>query len=391
MAKFAESLSHDPDLAQVLAEAFDLLGPDGRLEIRAGRSRKLVLELFDGLYWDSGLFTRELARGGAGKITLTEPAILITDLEIKEPDELVPLLDLACGAGTRELVLLAGAMSEKALAILRLPANRRLLQVAAVKAPAGNVPRADTLADMALLMGGRPLLAAAGDTLAGVRPEHLGRARRAWADSEYFGIEAGQGDPRRLRQHIARLRTALARAEDPDDRQRQQQRLSRLINGSAVLWVGANTPLALEARQEVARRTAEAVRGALREGVVPGGGVALLNLKPALQAKVCAARGDEERLAYKILGTAVEAPLRALLANSGCEPETILAEIGRLPAGYGCDVTRGEIKDLAKAGIVDAAPVVKSALYHAIQSAALALTIEILIQRANPPMGIKQH
>jgi chaperonin GroEL len=260
-----------------------------------------------------------------------------------------------------------------------------------VKAPSGNVLRADTLADIALLTGGRLLLAAAGDTLAGVRPENLGRARRAWADNEYFGIEAGQGDPRRLRQHIARLRSALARAQDPDDRKRLQQRLSRLINGSAVLWVGANTPVALEARQEVAKRTAEAVRGALREGVVPGGGVALLNLKPSLQAKVCTAQDDEERVAYKILSTAVEAPLRALLTNSGCEPGVSLAEIGRRPAGYGCDVTRGEIKDLVKAGIVDAAPVVKCALFNAIQSAALALTIDTLIQRANPPMGITQQ
>ena len=288
-------------------------------------------------------------------------------------------------------MLLAGSISEKALAILRLPANRQRLQVAAVKAPSGDVARADSLADLALLVGGRPLLAAAGDTLAAARLENLGRARRAWADTENFGIEAGRGDPRQLRQHIARLRGALARAADADVRKRLQQRLGRLIYGSAVLWVGADTPLALEARQEVAKRTAEAVRGALREGVAPGGGVALASLKPGLLARARATQDEVERVAHRILQKAIEAPLRALLANSGYEPERIMAEMAGLPAGYGCDVTRGEIKDLAQAGILDAAPVVKSALRHAIQSAALALTIDVLIQRANPPLGIQKQ
>jgi chaperonin GroEL len=389
LAGFANSLCHDVDLAEVLAEALDLLGADGRLEIRAGRSRKLVLELFDGLYWDGGLLNHTLAGYASSKIALTDPAFLVTDLEIKEPEELLPLLDIACGAGIRGLVLLATRISDKALSLLGLPANRQRIQVVPVKAPSDSVSLRENLEDIAILVGGRPLLAATGDKLEAIRLENLGRARRAWADKEYLGLEAGQGDPRQLRQHIAELRKAMDRAEEAEARQRLQKRISRLIYGSAVLWVGATTPVALEARKELAKRTTEATRGALVEGVVPGGGVALLNLKPVLHEKVRQAQDIDEIVAHKILLKAVEAPIRALLDNAGHRPETILAEIAHCPAGHGFDVRRGEVSDMAQAGILDATAVVKIALCNAIHSAALALTIDVLIQRANPPIGLK--
>jgi chaperonin GroEL len=186
------------------------------------------------------------------------------------------------------------------------------------------------------------------------------------------------------------VRSQLACEQDSAAGDRLRQRLSHLIYGSAVLWVGANTPLALEARQATARRTVTATRGAMRAGVVPGGGVALWNLRPVLQARLCAARSVEERLAYKILLHALEAPIRTLLANAGCEPETVLAELAHQPAGHGFDVLRGACADMAAAGIVDSAAVVRTALQHAVQSAALALTIDVLVQRANPPLGIQQ-
>lgn len=389
LAGFAYSLCQDADLANALAEAFDVLGAEGRLEIRAGRSQKLVLELFDGLYWDGGLLNHTMAGYASSKILLTEPAFLITDLEIKEPEELVPLLDLACGAGIRSLILLATRMSDKALSLLLLPANRQHIQVVPVKAPSDSASLRECLEDIAKLVGGRPLLAATGDRLEAVRLENLGYARRAWADKEYLGLEAGQGDPRQLRQHIAELRRAMDRADEADVRQHLQKRLSRLIYGSAVLWVGATTPVALEARQELAKRTASAVRGALHEGVLPGGGVALLNLKLVLQEKVRQAQDMDEIVAYKILLKAVEAPLRTLLTNAGYRPETILAEMAHCPPDHGFDVMGGEVKDMVQAGIVDATSVVKLALGKAIHSAALALTVDVLIQRANPPMGLK--
>jgi len=388
---FADGLCHDVNLAEVIAEALHLLGPEGRLDIRPGHSRGLRLELFDGVYWDGGLFARDIT-SSTDKITLVEPAILLTNLDIKEPDELVPLLEWACQAGMSGLVLVAHSISEKALHMLQLPANRQRLPVAAVHTPrADYAALPDMLMDMARLVGGRPLLTETGDRLEAVRPENLGSARRAWADKEYLGIEAGQGDPRALRQHLAVLRGQLAGAADAEVRDRLRKRISQLIYGSAVLWVGANTPLALEARKETAVRTMTATRAALREGVVPGGGVALLNLRPFVQARLCQAQSLEERLAHKIVLRALEAPIRTLLANAGCEPETVLAELAQHPAGHGFDVLRETCTDMAAAGIVDSAAVVKAALGHAIHSAALALTIDVLVQRANPPLGIKSQ
>jgi chaperonin GroEL len=260
----------------------------------------------------------------------------------------------------------------------------------AVKAPTRPGALADNLADVAYLVGGRPLLSNMGDRLEGARAENLGSARRVWADHEYVGLEAGKGDPRELRRHIAEVRRGLAAAEEPDDRQRIQTRLGRLIYGSAVLWVGASTPLGLEARKALAERTVTATRAALREGVVPGGGTALLKLKPLLQRRASSAGTLEERLAGQMLLRAVEAPIRTLLTNAGCEPETILAGLAHRPPGDGFDVMSGEYVNMTTAGILDSAAVVKSAFQRAVHAAALALTIDVLVQRANPPLGIKQ-
>src|SRR5262249_2803859 len=165
---------------------------------RTGRSIKLALELSDGIYWEGGLFARDGTGNAMAKTTLLNPAFLLTDLEIHEPAELVPLLELACREAADGLVLVAGSISEKALGLLQLPANQRRLPVMAVKAPTRQGALPDNLADMALLVGGRPLLAATGDRLDSVRAENLGGARRAWADHEYLGLEGGKGEPRAL-------------------------------------------------------------------------------------------------------------------------------------------------------------------------------------------------
>jgi chaperonin GroEL len=387
---FAKTICDDPDLAEALAEAFDMLGADGRLETRKGRNRQLVLEFFDGVYWGGGLFSREPAINAGGKIHLVTPAIVMTDLEIKEPQELLPLLDMACEAGLERLVLLVSKISDTALALLNMPANRARLQVMAVKAPVGTLMR-EELKDMALLVGGRPLLEQMGDRLEKVKLEDLGHSRRAWADKEYFGIEGGQGDPRNVRGQIAGLRKKLAQATDSSERTQLQNRIGMLINGSAVLWVGAATPVELEARQARTTQMIETLRGVLRAGVLPGGGVALLGLKPGLQKKLRRAEDTDEQMAYRILLKALDVPTRTLLSNAGFGPDSILGEIARQPCGYGFDVLAGEVREMKPAGIMDSAMAIKTALYHATFGAALALTIDVLIQRANPPLGIKRQ
>jgi chaperonin GroEL len=381
LAHLAETICCDPPLAKLLGEIFDIIGADGQLDIRPGRGRDLEREYVEGMVWDSGVVSREMFPDPVqGRVQLENSFILCSDLDIKEAEDLLPALETAVGAGCASLMLVAANFSDRALALLRT--NRPKIQVVAVKAPALDaLTRSEALEDLALLTGGRAFFQAAGDTLKSVQLADVGQARRLWADKDHLGMVGGKGNPRRLRQHIAQLRAALANMDDPQTHDRLQARIGKLLGGSAVLWVGASTPLAVEARKALAERTAEAMRGAMREGVLPGGGAALLACQPVLEAKRRAAEDLDERMAYRLLLAAVEAPVRALLENAGFNPDKVLA---RLDPGLGFDVIRGRAVDMAQAGLYDAASVVKAAVHSAIHGAALVLTVEILVHKKNP-------
>lgn len=390
LAGLAETICGDPPLAQMLGEIFDTIGVYGRLEIRPGRRQELEREYIEGTFWEGGLLNQAMANDLSGKAFLENVPILITDLEVREPQELIPVLDLALRAGAKSLLLVATSISEKVLSMLLIPANRERVQVVAVKAPSLADPlHHQQLEDLAILTGGRVLLAKAGHKLEAVQPEDIGLADRVWADKHYFGLIGGEGDPDQLRQRVAELRTAFENAQNADDRQRLQERLSKLHSAAAVLWVGALSPIAVEARKELAKQTAEAMRGAMREGVVPGGGVALLKCKPVLQEKLRQAQSADERAAYTILFKAVEAPIRTLLGNAGYAPEEVMAQIAQGGPDCGFDVTRGEVVEMRRAGIFDAASVVKAAIANSIHGAALALTIDVLVHRADAPVELK--
>lgn len=400
LAGLARTICYDEELANMLGEVFDIIGPYGRLEVRQSPTGEMNREYVEGMYWEGGLRSREMANAEHGmRANLENPAIVISDLELEDPEQLVPLLNLAVQNNIKQVLLVSRTLSEKAMGILLAKPNRERVHVVAVKIPGA---RADVqqaaLEDLAVLTGGRALLKVTGETLERLRLEDLGRARRAWADKEYFGIIGGRGNPRLLRQHIADLRQAFRRlhvaisptgpAPDGDERDRLLQRLGKLMGGSCTLLVGGISPGAIDARMELAKRTAGAMRGAMRDGVVPGGGKALLNCRDALRACLDAAAGDDERAAYHILLQAVEAPFRAILENAGVWPGRPLAEIDRLGPDYGYDVLAGKVVNLRETGLFDAAPVVKGAVRAAVAGAALALTTDAIVHRRNPPEGI---
>jgi chaperonin GroEL len=386
-AGLAETICYDRELSTALGEVFDVIGPYGHLEIRSGNTRQIEQQYVEGCYWDAGLFSPHMATDPIhGRAILVQPAILVSNIEVQEPSQLIPAMEAALAAGARSLLLVVKTLSEAAISILLAPPNRQRLLVVAVKTPGGDITSIrEFLDDLALLTGGAPLIEEAGDKLERARPEHLGQARRAWADPEHFGVVRGQGDPAQLRRHVAELRSAYNRADDLRDRTRRLGRLGRLLGGTAVLRVGALSPLAIDLRKEQARRTAEALRGAQRDGVLPGGGVALLDCLPVLEERIRGAAEDEERAAYQILRQALEAPARALLHNAGFEPSATLADVRRAGPGLGFDVVGRQIVNMAESGILDSAAVVRAAVGGAINSAALALTIDVLVHRANPP------
>ncbi len=387
LAQIAETICYDPPLAKMLGEIFDIIGEYGQLEVRSGRSRELEREYVEGMYWKGGVHSRQMITGHTNLRTEMEnAAILISDIEIEDPRRLISIVDIAMQAEIRSLLIIASKLSESATSLL-LRASREpdKFKAIAVKAPEMTISdRAAALEDLAILTGGRAFARTAGYTLGGVKLQDLGRARRAWADRTYFGIIGGKGDPRLLRKHIADLRTALRQSDDPDVRKKLRERIGKLMGGSATLWVGGATELEINTRQELAQRTSDALRGAITDGVLPGGGVSLLACRPALQRMLDQSTDPDEHAACRILIKALEEPIRTILTNAGYDASEVMAEIKRVDAGHGFDVRSGQIVDMAKAGIFDAAGVQKAAVHSAIASAALALTVDVLVHRKTP-------
>jgi chaperonin GroEL len=397
----ARSICYDDALAKMLGEIFDIIGPYGRLEVRQGSGHDLQREYVEGMYWDSGLRSREMGNADFGmRANLENPAILISDLEIEEPEQLIPLLNLAVRNNIKQILLLSATLSEKAMSILLTKQNQERVFVAAVKVPGMSIDvQRDAMEDLAVLTGGRPLMKVTGDTLNKVRLEDLGRARRAWADKEFFGIIGGRGNPREIRQHIGRLRQTYRAITNPlspgmntndgtADRKRLMERLGKLTGGSATLLVGGISPSDIEDRVELAKRTAETMRGALREGVVLGGGVALLNCREVLRPCLNDAEDSDARAAYRILIEALETPFRVIAENAGVNPGKVLAEMEALGPDYGYDALARKTVSMRDAGIFDAAAALKGAIRSSVAGAALALTTEAIVHRRNPPEGI---
>lgn len=259
------------------------------------------------------------------------------------------------------------------------------MAILAVKCP-GSTPAewADALQDLAQLTGGRPFAGQAGADLAGISAADFGRARSAWATRDHFGIIGGRGDPRGLRSHITVLRQAHARITDPAERKRIRARIGKLMGGSAILWLAGATDSEVNFRVDIAQRTAEAVRGALIEGALPGGGAALLACRVPLADRLAAAANPDERAALRILLAAVEQPFRTLARNAGHEPAALLAALADAGPGSGFDVAAGRVVDMAAAGLLDPASVLKGAVWRAVTGAALALTTDALVQHQHP-------
>lgn len=386
LARLAESLCHDEELASVLGEALDLVGPDGRVELRSGHGRSVERHYVEGSYWAGpALSQRLLADQTRMRSDLADVAVLIGDLDLDDPRALMPLLTAAMQRGLGAVLIVCASISDPVAAMLIAASRDPRFGALAVRTPgAGLAEQAEAMEDLAILTGGRRLLKAAGDTLRSVSLDDLGRARRAWGDRSHVGIIGGGGDPRALRAHLAALRAARGAADDQLRRAALQERVGRLLGGSATVTIGGATESEIALREERARRTVELLRAALREGVLPGGGGALLGCRARLRRELAGAAEPEARAAYRILLRAVEEPLRTIAGNAGHAAPEVLARLQGAPAGHGLDARSGAVVCLAEAGIYDVAAALKLAVRTALYGAATALTIDTLVHRRNP-------
>jgi chaperonin GroEL len=224
----------------------------------------------------------------------------------------------------------------------------------------------------------------AGETLESVRAENFGQARSVWAKDQYFGIVGGQGDPRKIRRHFASLKKLHASLDNGETRDIVRQRIGKVMGGSAILWVGGVTESEIKVRKDLAERTAEAMRGAMLKGVLPGAGLSFLACKPALQAALKQASDPDEAAAYRILISAMDAPLRAIAANAGLKPDEIMADLKHAGPGSGYDIFQKQAVPASQITVLDSASVVQAAAYRSITGAALLLTVDVLIRVKKP-------
>lgn len=388
VAHLALALCHDPPLADALADILETVGPHGPVDIRSGRSQGIERQYIVGSWYRSRPLSEwQLAGSLARRIDVVSPALVLSDLDLDDPADLAPLLRLVAREQLGSLLLLARRASEACLGVLNAagPACRVLV----VRAPDALHGQDAMLDDLGFLTGARVLRRAAGDSIRRVRREDLGHARRAWSDDEHIGVIGGRGPAAALRIHLMHLRQAHARAEQADIRTRLGERIGKLQGGSAVLWVGGLGPADIAERRERANRTLSALRATIGRGVVPGGGAALLACAWQLRARAVDADDSDEAAAQRMLARALEEPARVIIHNAGYDPVPLVHAIARAGAGHGFDVRTGQVVDLRVAGIIDPLGVVHAALHSAIASAALALTVDVLVHQRLPELSFE--
>lgn len=382
----AFSVCYDEEMAAVLGEVIGALGRYGQVDIRAGHGRGMEYNYVEGSYWRGGAQSKEMLRGFQRPIAeMQDAAILVSDMDIEEPRDLVPVMSLALRQGVKRLLLIVASISDTGLSVVLDKRLRDQIQTIVVKLDVYHPGELSVaLEDIGLLTGARPLLQKAGESLERVRAGDLGGARWVWADDKHFGFASGKGDPRKLREVVRSLRKAYAAAEDDDDRRRLLERLGRLNGGLATVYVGGIAEEEIRGRKELAERAIRALRLAADDGVLPGGGIALLRCRDTLLAEAEEQDELESRAARLIMAQAVEAPIRQMLANAGHDPSEALAQLAQREATAGFDLMRDEIVDVSAAGILDVARVQVEAFNRAVSSAALALTIDVLVLHREP-------
>lgn len=387
ISHLAKSICSDSSIATALGEVFNIIGAEGCLDVRSGLRPGVEREYTEGMVYESTLMSPRFQPDGISRlIELEQAALVISDLDVCSPRDILPAMEAALATKAQALVLIADHLSDEAHLVLDVNRRRGTLPSFAVRVPGlRRDEQVAALEDIAALTGGIPLRREAGASLTTITPDQLGRVRRAWANTTRFGLARGSGDPRALWLYLNALRCACKCADNPSTRRDLQRRIGRLIGGTAVVRVGAATTVETSARIALAQRTADVMRSALRSGVVPGGGAAFLGCRsvvPALDVD-CA-----ECAAGTMWRRALEAPARVIAANAGYDADAVISALNTLPAGYGLEVRSGRLTDMRCAGVLDPVDVLIAAVRTAGSGAALALTIDAQVYRRSPSVSV---
>jgi chaperonin GroEL len=377
ITRCAMAVCHDEEMARLLGELFYMTGGNGYVRAKEWNRRSLNREYFEGCYWTGSWASPYMINDPARQeVRLENAAIFVTDLDIKEADEIIPVMEAALSTGRKNLFLVVGGMSGEALTVVLSNLQKGVLKSLVVSSDALYSEAGYLYEDLGYLTGAHPFLKAAGDLPQRVRAKDLGFARQAWATKTHFGIVAGGGDPRTLRRHARSLRKRLKKETDKEQRGLLRKRVGKLLGGVATLFVGATTETEKKARYELAKRTITAVQQAVESGVLPGGGSSLAHCANLLRDST-ARNGDE--FGKLVVCKGLEEPLRGIASNAGHDPSWAVTRVQEAGFGYGFDVLRGEVVDMWEKGITDPLRIIESAVQTAARTAVLLATTDILV------------
>lgn len=375
------SANNDRSIGDLVARAIDKVGRDGAVSIEDGSGIASELEVVEGLQFDRGFLSAYFVNDPERQSVLLEDAsVLLYDQRLSTLQDLVPLLEAVAKAGT-PLLVIAEEVEADALATLVVNSIRGVIKCCAVKAPGFGERRKAMLQDLALVTGGEVVSPELGLSLEKAKLEHLGRARRVVVDKENTTLVGGAGDPQRIRERIEALKKERTAASSDYDREKLDERIAKLAGGVAVIKVGAATETELKERKLRVEDALHATRAAIEEGIVPGGGVALVRARKALAAAQLATLDEESGL--KIVARALEEPLRRIVLNAAQEPATVLERVDASPErNFGYNAATRAYGDLLDMGVIDPAKVTRLALQNAGSIASLILTIDCLVADA---------
>ncbi|MCP4855469.1 MAG: chaperonin GroEL [Fuerstiella sp.] len=380
----AISANNDRAIGDMIADAMERVGRDGVITVEEGKANETTLDFAEGMQFDKGYISPYFVTSAEDmKCIMENCLILLFEKKISNLRDLVPLLEKVAQTG-KELLIVAEDVDSEALTALVINKLRGILKVCAVKAPGFGDRRKSMLGDMAVLTGGTLISEDLGIKLDTVELSHLGSARRVEVGKDSTTIIEGAGDVDGIKARVQQIRDHIEKTDSDYDREKFQERLAKLTGGVAVISVGAATETEMKQTKARMEDALHATRAAVEEGILPGGGVALLRAITSVE-KV-AAEGDEA-IGVQIVARALEAPVRQIASNCGEDGAVIADEVRQLKGANGYDAAKGEYADMLKSGILDPAKVVRSALSHAASISGLMLTTQVLVTSTDDPDG----
>ena len=371
------SANNDTSIGELIAEAMDKVGKDGVITVEEAKSMATTLDVVEGMQFDRGYISPYFITDPERMECVLEDAyILINEKKISSMKDLLPILEQTAKMG-RPLLILSEEVEGEALATLVVNKLRGTIQVCAVKAPGFGDRRKSMLEDIAVLTGGTMISEDLGIKLESIKISDLGRAKKINVDKENTTIVEGAGDPAKIQGRVKQIKTQVEETTSDYDREKLQERLAKLVGGVAVINVGAATETEMKEKKARVEDALNATRAAVEEGIIPGGGVALLRCLPALKALKL---DNDQQIGVEILKRALEEPIRQIVNNAGLEGSVVVEKVKHAKdSNYGFDADKEEYVDMIKIGIIDPTKVTRYALQNAASVAALMLTTSVMI------------